>query len=75
MMFQGYPESKRAGRCRSCGRAIVWVRLAESETEHPFNPPLTVIGEQPSLFDGTSRADFVAVSHFATCPHAPLHRR
>lgn len=66
----------RQATCRSCGAAIVWMTTAagrnipidadsidEAEVEHDE--------QRRPLFD--PKAGHVA--HFATCPHAELHRR
>jgi len=70
-------DARRPGRCRSCGRAVEWVLLANGAW-HPFDPPLVLLARQPSLFDGQELATVDTAkspSHFATCPHAALHRR
>jgi hypothetical protein len=54
--------------CRSCGAEIVWGMTAHG-TAIPLNPRLlTVIDEAGRVVRGRE-------SHFATCPHAPTHRK
>jgi hypothetical protein len=72
-------STQRAGRCRSCERAIVWMLLGNGQW-HPFDPPVVIVDttlEQPSLFAGVGVAAAAArdrldarrtPSHFSTCP-------
>jgi hypothetical protein len=78
MLMSIYGDDKRPGRCRSCGKAIVWAILKATGEPHPFNAPLVITGTQPELFTARSVEDVDtkrSPSHFATCPHARSHRK
>lgn len=60
---------RRDGRCRGCGRPIVWAVLASGQP-HPFDPPLKIVAEQDSLFDDRILQVVdtrISPSHFTTC--------
>jgi hypothetical protein len=63
---------QKAGRCRSCGRPIVWAQLARGPW-HPFDPPLMILAEQDTLFDTPARQivdTTKSPSHYTTCTAA-----
>jgi hypothetical protein len=67
-----YQDSVYPGRCRGCGRAIVW---AETRTgaKHPFDGTPIPVTTQPDLFSGRILAEIdttITLSHFATCARA-----
>lgn len=70
-------HTEQAGRCRSCGRPVVWAILLNG-SRHPFDPPLVIVDEQSNLFEAGATVHHVdarkSPSHFATCPHASQHR-
>lgn len=61
--------------CRSCGAAIVWVRMEPSGKRMPVD--VDSLGQRVVLDGSQTRGAMrlTGVSHFATCPHAAQHRR
>jgi hypothetical protein len=71
-----FQDSLYTGRCRGCGRPIVW---AETRTgaKHPFDGAPIPVTTQPDLFSGRVLAEIdtaITPSHFATCPRAEAFR-
>lgn len=76
------PTSSREGvrQCATCGAPVLWVRMASGRWS-PLDPE-PVDGGNVELLDG-GRVRVVHAepgvaryrSHFASCPHAELHRR
>ncbi len=60
-------DEQRATKCSSCRAAIIWLT-----TEKGANMPVDSATVEPhdKKFDAKKHT-----SHFATCPHAPAHRR
>lgn len=48
------------GNCRSCGQAILWVKLPTTRS---------------APFDVTPYKDGGPINHFGTCPNAKQHRK
>jgi len=69
-----YQDSRRPGRCRSCGARIEWAIVAASHREIPLDAGGAVLCSQHSLIDGRI-VDLVDSTHFATCPDAKAWRR
>lgn len=73
------------GRCRSCGKPVLWCTMA-SLKKNPLDPdPVTIPAGQPEALlvqiweeDGLGRAVRGRQgyrSHFITCPNARQHRK
>lgn len=78
----GGPLHMKTGRCRGCGRAIIWARTGDGKMI-PLDPRAVVMqvtgysadpaGEVTELKVGTHRTGLAGhcfVSHFSTCPKA-----
>jgi len=71
-----FVDSCYAGRCRGCGRPIVW---AETKTgaKHPFDVTPIAQATQSDLFSGRVLGEVDtdrSRSHWATCPNATSFR-
>lgn len=66
-----------AGRCKSCGAAIRWIKTVNGKN-HPLDAQpekrWVLVYDELRKEEGWSLQE-AYTSHFATCPHAAQHRR
>lgn len=76
--------------CRSCGAAVIWVRLLPLGRENPLDEKPTASGnirmagtrnavarvlKKAELAAARRLGEHLYTSHFATCPNAAAHRK
>jgi hypothetical protein len=78
MLIEVWADTRRTGRCRSCGARIEWATAVSTGTAMPFDAPI-VAESRRGLFVDERQVDAVdtlySPSHFETCPQAPDWRR
>jgi hypothetical protein len=72
-----WSDSKRRGRCRSCGAAIEWADTRQGKAI-PFDGPIVVARSQGNPLLGRT-IEYVETTitptHFETCPQAATWRK
>jgi hypothetical protein len=72
------------GKCRSCGKPVLWVEMLGSGKKNPLDPEPTdkgnvvLVGEgKAEMVRGTDKSpgELLYLSHFATCTQAAKHRK
>ena len=66
-------NSRRYGRCRSCGAHLEWATTAAGK-DLPFNAPIVLLPRLLSDDDHAHVDTTRTVAHFATCPQAARWR-
>lgn len=78
MILAIFADSKRPGRCRSCGESLTWAELISGK-QHPFNGAIVGAVPRPAMFAEARLVEDVDmrrnVSHFVTCPQSAAFRR
>jgi hypothetical protein len=70
MIIQIFADKHDDGKCRSCGRAIVWCETKAGKNI-PFDAPLVAAQSYGDVFDGRALESVdteVSPTHFSSCP-------